>query len=440
MLAFIISLERRADLANTKTMHVYFSGIGGVGIGPLARVARDLGYDVSGSDLHQSRLTDQIAQEGVEVSIGQKEEQIAKVHSQKPIDRIVHTAALPKDHPELKFARENNIAHSKLGEFIAEIVAEHNLKLIAVSGTHGKTSTTAMLAWLFIRLNIPISYIIGTNVPFGPSGHYDNKSEYLVYEADEYDKNMLKFHPYASIIVTADYDHPDTYPTIDDYKQSFKQFADQSKHTVTWKSVADYLDLENQDHRKFLPDDTNFNIKLNGENYRRNASLAIALVEMILEEDGAIHDDLVTAINDFPGTERRFEKLRENIYTDYAHHPEEIRATIDAALEQNKNVVAVYQPHQNVRQHEFKDKYGDCFSKAKGVYWLPTYLSREKDLPILGPNDLIPNLSDPSLAEPKELTKQFAMDLQKLSDEGNLVLFMAAGDLDNWAREHFQEK
>jgi len=135
-------------------MRIYFSGIGGAGIGPLAEIALDAGYKVVGSDLNKSLFTNNLEKRGVKIYFQQNGEDIKTEHSKKPIDWFVYTSALPENHPELVFARANNIKVSKRDEFLADFIEQHNLKLIAVAGTHGKTTTTGMLIWLFNKLQI----------------------------------------------------------------------------------------------------------------------------------------------------------------------------------------------------------------------------------------------------------------------------------------------
>ncbi|HET6622659.1 MAG TPA: Mur ligase domain-containing protein, partial [Candidatus Saccharimonadales bacterium] len=222
-------------------MHIYFSGLGGVAIGPLAEIADGAGFTVSGSDLADNLMTHQLRQRGVDVTIGQDGSQIAAVHAKSPIDWFVYTAALNEDHPELKFARDNDIRTSKRDEFLAELIKQKDLKLVAVSGTHGKTTTTGLLIWVFKQLGIPVSYSIGTTLSFGPSGQFDPDSQYFVYECDEFDRNMLKFQPYLTLITAIDYDHPDTYPTEAEYRQAFVNFLEQSDYSLLWEKDLRYL-------------------------------------------------------------------------------------------------------------------------------------------------------------------------------------------------------
>jgi UDP-N-acetylmuramate--alanine ligase len=216
-------------------MNIYFSGIGGVGLGALAELAHDAGHQVQGSDITESLTTEELAAKGIAVNMKQKGAFLQAVHGMKPLDLFVYTAALPKDHPELEMARHLGIKTVKRDELLLDIIAEKNLKLIAISGTHGKTTTTAMLVWAFQQLGVPVSYAVGTTLSFGPSAHYDPKSQYFVYECDEFDRNFLAFHPYLSIITSIDYDHSDTYGSPEDYVAAFRQFIDQSQSSVVWQ-------------------------------------------------------------------------------------------------------------------------------------------------------------------------------------------------------------
>lgn len=395
-------------------MHIYFSGIGGVGLGPLAEIALDAGYAVSGSDADDSPMFRQLRNRGAEVHLGQEVATINQLHANQPIDWLVYTSALPDNHPELEFARSNGIKTSKRDELLAHIISEKNLKLIAVSGTHGKTTTTAMIVWLFHQLGLPVSYSIGSSISFGPSGVFDSKSNYFIYECDEFDRNFLNFHPFISLVVSQSYDHNDTYPTQADYDQAFEQFRSQSDTTISWKEI-----------------DTT-GITLVGEHNRSNGALAVAAAQKIVDEP---REKLTELLSSFPGTGRRFEKLADNLYSDYAHHPEEIAATLQLAHELSDNVVVAYQPHQNIRQHQIE--YGDCFELAQKIYWLPTYLSREDpNLDILSPEQLTSDLPSEKVVVSSLNDTLHQAIVQDLSD-GKLVIMMGAGSIDSWAREQF---
>lgn len=419
-------------------MNLYFSGIGGVGIGPLAMLALDCGYKVSGSDLKENDMTKLLAQKGARVHIGQDGTQIDDDNKLMPIDWLVHSSALPDNHPELLFAKTNKIKTSKRDEFINVILAEKKLQMIAVAGTHGKTTTTGMLIWLFKSLNVPFSYSVGTTLSFGPPAQYQENSRFFIYECDEFDRNFLHFRPKISAITTVDYDHVETYPTQDDYNYAFTDFISQSLYTILWQKTADHLSLQDTSSAEILSesDPGLFTLTLKGEHTRQNAWLAVQTFHQMFPLYQI--SQLTEVINKFPGTDRRFEKLAENLYTDYAHLPAEITATLQAAQETNKNVVVVYQPHQNVRQNEIlrEGGYKTAFVGAKHVYWLPTFLSREyKDAPTIEATELVETTTNKQSIEVCSMNDDLWQSIKKHIGDGDLVLCMSAGSLDAWIRQ-----
>ncbi len=413
-------------------MNIYFSGIGGVGIGPLAEIAQDAGYSVQGSDVAESLVTDRLQKKrGIAISLTQDGTFLQACHEATPIDWLIHTSALPAHHPELVMARQLGIRTAKRDELLAHIIKDKNLKLIAVAGTHGKTTTAGMLVWTLQQLNIPVSYSIGTTISFGPSGKFDPNSQYFVYECDEFDRNFLHFHPLVSVITSLDYDHPDTYPTAQDYTQAFTQFTQQSDVTIMWQHDNHEIKVSSEEGW-LLQDNEALYIKLPGAHNRRNATLVAKVIEYLQLAD---HGKALEALRTFPGTSRRFEKLAEGLYSDYGHHPVEIAATIQLARELSDHVVLVYQPHQNVRQHEIRDQYRDCFKDAETVYWLPTYLSREDPtLPILTPAQLSENVVNKDVIRIAELDEQLWSNIQAARNSDKLVLAMGAGNIDGWLR------
>ena len=420
-------------------MHIYFSGLGGVAIGPLAEIARDAGYQVSGSDLSDSLMTTQLRESGMNVLIGQDGSQIAEVHSEKPIDWFVYTAALPEDHPELVFAREHGIKTSKRDELIAHIIREKNLKLIAICGTHGKTTTTSMAVWALKQLGIPVSYSVGTTLSFGPSGVFDPESKYFVYECDEFDRNMLHFEPALSLITSIDHDHFDTYPTASDYAQAFVQFIEQSEYSLLWERDLRYLQTDLQaDYEAYDEHMDLSHLKLPGDHVRHNAFLVEQALKRLLPDESPAK--IVSTLNEFPGADRRMERLADNLYSDYGHHPVEIAATLQSARELSDHVVLVYQPHQNVRQHEVRDEYTDVMELAEKIYWLPTYLTREhQDLEVLTPQQLSENLTNRDAVEFADFDDELWQAIERERAAGKLVLVMGAGPIDGWVRQQLAD-
>lgn len=410
-------------------MNIYFCGIGGVGLGPLAEIALDAGHTVQGSDASESLMTQHLTERGVAINTKQKGMFLQTVHNHQPIDWFVYTAGLPEDHPELELARMLGLKITKRDELLKYIVEEKGLKLIAIAGTHGKTTTTAMMVWAMKQLDIPVSYSVGSTLSFGPSGHYEPGSEYFVYECDEFDRNFLHFSPYLSLITSIDYDHPDTYGTPDDYMDAFRQFMSQSAHSIVWQNDANLLGdvndawiLDTND----LPD-----VMLAGDHNRRNATLIVRAAEQL-----TLAGDALEAVNSFPGVDRRFELLAPGLYSDYGHHPAEIAATLQLASEINRDIVLVYQPHQNLRQHEIRTQYTDCFELARDVYWLPTYLTREDpSLAVLTPQELTEDVTNHDAVHFAGLDNTLWEHIQRARDRGALVLLMGAGSIDGWVRE-----
>lgn len=419
-------------------MKIYISGISGTGMGPLALMASRTGIEVSGSDLSKGAIYDELVEAGIEVFIGEQDGEFLKSKISEGVEWFVHTSALPSDAPELLAAKEAGIRISKRDNLTKFLVRKLGLKMVAVAGTHGKTTTTSMVIWLCQEMNLPVSYVVGTTLGFAPSGSYKEDDKYFVYEADEYDRNFLKFYPWFSIITNVSYDHPDIYKTPEDYKDAFETFKRQSENV---------LDSEGEEGPR-----TDM-FTLAGEARRKDAAYALGAVLMIYEDlmmrgEAELPDfnELVEALNEFPGVGRRFERLADGIYTDYAHHPEEIKATMEVAFEEAENlgfkgVVVVYQPHQNTRQHEVQDLYYDAFIGASKVLWLPTYLTREDEsLPVLTPLDFINMLDNAEVAEAAELNDDLWKQICKYREDGYLVLLMTAGPADGWLREKVKSK
>lgn len=405
-------------------MRVFFSGISGTGIGPLAEFAQDADFEVFGSDLHPGAISKELASRNIEVYYGEQDGNfLEKKINEGGVDWFVYTSALPADHPELKLARNLGIKCTKRDEFIAEMIRRKNLKLIAVAGTHGKTTTTAILIWTLTQLGFPISYLVGTTLGWAKSGNYNSNSEYFIYEADEYDRNFLAYNPHIAAITCIDYDHPDIYPTREEYNQAFDQFKSQSENVVENTTI-------------------NPGVTLIGELRRQDGSIALETIRKIT---GFSDDIILHEINRFPGVGRRFERIIEGVYSDYGHHPEEIKATVKMALELKKRdeyggLAVIYQPHQNTRQHEIKDLYKDAFLGADKIFWLPTYLTRENpELSILTPEDLIAILENSEIAQKAEANDELAAEIKTLHNKNWLVLLLTAGPADAWLRDVFKD-
>jgi UDP-N-acetylmuramate--alanine ligase len=431
-------------------MHIYFSGIGGTAIGPLALIAKQAGYEVSGSDKQDSQYIAYLKKRGITgIQIGQTTEQIATVHEKNPIDWVVYSVAVTLEHshpPELVFADKNKIKKSERNEFINFVMKEHKLKMVGVAGTHGKTTTTAMIIWLCQQIGLPVSYSVGAKISFGDMGHYETDSDYFIYEADEFARNFLAFKPYLSAITGVSWDHHEIYPTREDYQSAFREYISQSQRTVLWQEDFDYLKLYSPVNLIVLDSDSPVIelIQLKGRYNRLDAWLAVETVNRL---SGQPIGKLVRYINFFPGLSRRMERLKNNLFTDYAHTPEKIRGAMSVALEMagatNQPLVVIYEPLTDRRQHFVIDEYGDCFEGASQVYWLPSYLAREDPKQKqLRPSELIEHLANPALAKPKKKDAQLIKLIKAHIKDNAMVVAMSGGggdSLDEWLRQNLKE-
>ena len=429
-------------------MHIYFSGIGGAGIGPLAQIAHQAGYDVSGSDKQDSSYIQYLKKHGItNLHIGQSRADIAALHDRQPIDWFVYTSALPLENaqaPELVFCKEQGIKMSKRDELLNVILEEQKLQMIAVAGTHGKTTTTAMITWLFKQLKEPVSYLLPAKTGFAEMGEFDKQGRYFIYEADEFDRNFLAYEPALSVITGVSWDHHEIFPTREDYQAAFRDFISQSQRTFIWEEDADYLNASSDTVNVLSVDDPHLqNITLLGQYNRLDAWLAIQAVHCATE---APIEQLIEHINQFPGLSRRMEEIIPGLYSDYAHTPEKIRGAMSVASEMaadsGQQLVVVYEPLTNRRQHYMLDAYQDVFDGASKLYWIPSYLAREDPgQRVIPPAELISHLSNPEIAESMERDTELKKTIQKHLDAGDMVVCMAGGggnSLDDWLRTEFQ--
>lgn len=419
-------------------MHIYFSGIG-AGTGPLALLAHKAGYDVSCSDKQNHEYVEYLKKRGVEnIHIGQTKEKIQSINASNPIDWVVYSSAVAienPNHPEIVFAKENNIKTSKRDELLNKIIKDSGQKLIAIAGTHGKTTTTAMMIWLFKRLGVTVSYSVGAKLSFGDMSEFDTQSEYFIYEADEYDRNFLEFSPDIAIIPGIDYDHPDIYPTREDYYQAFVDFLNQSEDVYAHTEDVDKIKLSSNEISVKEQEFT-----LPGRVNRKNAQL---VVQAMHDTSNVPIPRLVEIMNQFPGVSRRFERVADGIYSDYAHTPEKIKGALQMAREvAGDNYVVVYEGLHNNRQNFIRKELENLFEDAKKLIIVPSYLAREDEtLEMLTPEKLVQITQSPEIREAANLDDSLKKAINKSVSEGNVVLCLTAGgggSLDEWLRKEFK--
>ena len=428
-------------------MNIYISGISGTGMGPLALMAKNAGYQVFGSDRSRGAISYELDQANIPFEVGNQDGSFLKqIHESHHLDWFVYTSALPEDHPELKLAKFLGLKISKRDELTAYLVKTLGLKMIAIAGTHGKTTTTAMLIWVTQKLQLPAAYIVGSTLSFALSGSYHPNDQYFIYEADEYDRNFLRYEPWLSLITFVSYDHPDIYPSEDDYHQAFLQFEKQSQSLIFASPAATPPNLSIlSDHPLQVLNIPDPCFTLAGSARREDANLVFHAIRQILADQSdhsQISDQqILDILNQFPGVGRRFERLKDGLYSDYAHHPEEIKATVEIAKEEAEKlsktgVVVVYEPHQNTRQHEVFHLYKNVFQGVDHLFWLPTYLTREnQSLKIFTPSDFIKTLDNQVVATPAELNEDLKSKLKDLHQQNYLIILMSAGPADQWFRD-----
>jgi len=376
------STENIADLK--KYQNVHFIGIGGIGVSAIARMMLLEGKNVSGSDTKDSGITDELSLLGAAIFIGQSKDNI-----KENVDLVVYTVAVLEDNPEFISAKERGIKCLSYPEVLGLI--SKNKKTIAVSGTHGKTTTTAMIARIFIDSGKEPTVVVGSKLLEGSDNLRSNfvagEGEYFIVEACEYRRSFLNIHPTIGVITNIDNDHLDYYKDLEDIQSAFRSFAelipkegvlicDRSDERL--KSVIEGLTCTIVDYMDFY--DENIEISVSGEHNRKNASVAIAVGSVC----GIDVSESKKALKEFKGTWRRFENKGETtngvfVYDDYGHHPTEVRATLAGAREKfpNKKITVVFQPHLYSRTRLLIDDFAKSFDDADEVLFLPIYAARE---------------------------------------------------------------
>jgi UDP-N-acetylmuramate--alanine ligase len=330
-------------------MKIHFIGIGGIGVSALAQYYLAKGHKVSGSDLVSSEITDFLIQKGIEIFIGNSKENI-----KQDFDLVIYSPAVKKDNPEFKKAKDLKIKLQSYPEALGQLTKEYYT--IAISGSHGKSTTCAMLGILMQDAGLDPTVIVGTKVKeFGNTNFRLGKSKFLVIEACEYDSSFLHYFPQIIVITNIDKEHLDYFKTFANVKTAFKYF--------TKKLPKDGYLIENKNNKNFKIEKEEIKniLKIPGEHNVLNA-LQVLQVARILGVPDKIS---FKSLSKFSGTWRRFEikqgKVKNKkitLISDYAHHPNEIFATLLAVSEKykNKKIFCVFQPHQHQRTfYLFKD-------------------------------------------------------------------------------------
>lgn len=438
--------------------HIYFIGIGGISMSALARILVQKGINVSGSDIKESELTKKLEGEGIEVKYTQVAENITP-----DIDHVVYTAAISKDNPEFKKAQELNIPLVNRASLLSDIMKGYKYS-IGVSGTHGKTSTTSMLSHILIEAKKDPTISVGGMLPLIGGNLKIGKEEFFLTEACEYTNSFLELSPNVEVILNIEADHLDFFKDLDDIRKSFKKFIaklDDNGILVINEKISNkeelldgfsgkvysfglgkgYVNAKNINYDfegkaefdLYVEDKFTGKIKLSvyGEHNILNALAAIATgmaLDISLE-------DIKRGLEGYGGVHRRFEIKGTvkglTVIDDYAHHPGEIEATIEAAKKlKYKRLCVVFQPHTYSRTKALLEDFARVLSKADLVVLADIYAAREKDTLGVSSKDietLINKKSQKAYYFPTfDEIESFV--LSKL-DKGDICITMGAGDI-----------
>ncbi|MDR2888987.1 MAG: UDP-N-acetylmuramate--L-alanine ligase [Lachnospiraceae bacterium] len=454
-------------------IHVYFMGIGGISMSGLAEILLAEGFTVSGSDLRESPLTRSLTQKGAVIFYGQRAENLSPdyflAHNLPVIDLVVYTSAIKPDNPEYMAMCTLGLSSLSRAELLGQIMQNYSMP-IAVSGTHGKTSTTGMVSEILLAANLDPTLSIGGILNSINGNFRIGQSDFFVTEACEYTNSFLSFSPRISMILNIEADHLDFFKDIDDIRQSFRRFAallppdgtliingniDHSEIITDGLScrIITYGDDPSFDYspssisydhlargtfilkRRNDPDRCEqFTLGSKGEHNVYNSLAAIALADLLDVPSESVHQALVS----FTGTQRRFEEKGTRngitIIDDYAHHPTEITATLKTAQNYpHKKIWCVFQPHTYSRTKAFLDDFASALSLADKVILPDIYAAREKDTLGISSGDLmtaIKNLGTDCFYFPT--TNGFTEIEQFIinnCEENDLLITMGAGDV-----------
>lgn len=436
-------------LENIKKIH--FIGIGGSGMCPLAEILFSEGFELTGSDCNESDTLERIKGYGIPVFMGHKKENIGDTQL------VVYTAAVKDDNPELVAAREKGVPCLERSIMLGIVTRRYN-RSIAVSGTHGKTSTTAMLSQVLIGSGFDPSAIIGGKLPFIGGNSYVGQSDIIVCEACEYVDTFLELTPYISIILNVDADHLDYFKDLDHIKQSFNKFAKQTtgalvingddentldavkdvnlpKVTFGFKSTNDYYVENLKTQGAFSTFDfmskgeklCTIELVVPGTHNIYNALAAAATASYL----GATPMEISENLHKFTGVHRRFEILGKpqgiTVADDFAHHPTELTTTLTAAMNMGFNKVwAIFQPHTFSRTAMLLDDFAKALSIPDQAIISEILAVRETNTYNIYNTDLGKIIDGALCIDTFEDITKFICDNAK---EGDLVLTMGGGNV-----------
>lgn len=446
---------------------IHFVGIGGIGMSGIAEVMKNLGYDVQGSDIAEGPSVERLRGRGIRVMIGHDAENLGDAAV------VVTSTAVRRSNPEVALALENRIPVVRRAEMLAELMRLKNT--VAVAGTHGKTTTTSMIAALLDAGGVDPTVINGGIIESYGSNARLGDSDWMVVEADESDGSFLRLDGTIAVVTNIDPEHLDHYGSFDVVKKSFVEFIENVPfygaavlcidHPVVQELIGQVRD------RRVVTYGFSAQADVRGDNVRpsgggnafdavirqrdgsqrrieniqlpmpgrHNVQNALAAVAVAVEM-GCADEVICTGFGKFGGVRRRFTRVGEVagavVIDDYAHHPVEIRAVLSAAREASQNrVIAIVQPHRFTRLRDLLDDFQSCFNDADIVFAAPVYAAGESAIEGVDSGTLIQGLkarghrAASEIAGPAELAEALAA----LVEPGDLVVCLGAGDITRWA-------
>lgn len=420
---------------------IHFLGIGGSGASAAAAIAEAQGFEVTGCDLEpKNEFTTQF-----------KPTQLLTGHSASHLeggnaDILAVTPAiysLDPQNPELMEAKKLGIPILTWQQFVGAYLTKNKF-VVAICGTHGKTTTTAMIAQMLEDAKLDPTVLLGAINPRWKTNYRLGKSKYFIVEADEFNDNFLPYFPEMTVVTNIEMDHPEYFKDINSYMDSFEKFLLQTKQIIVAnladKNIAEIIkDVMKQSRISALDFnklDINLDLKIPGKHNLANAKAAFQIGLLL----GIMPERIRQSLNSYPGVGRRFEYLGNfqgaKVYSDFGHHPTEIKTTLEAARVKfpNQKIYLFYQPHMFSRTKVLFDDFVQVFKSlpVEKIVILDIYPSREKDTGLVNSQELVKEVNKQHVSYGK--LENIKEEIKQYAKPGEILIFMGAGDIDNTAR------
>ena len=438
---------------------VYFVGAGGIGMSAIARYFLHIGVVVAGYDKTPSALTKELEKEGMDIHYEENVALIPAACKDASSTLVIYTPAIPQEHQELVYFHENGFTIEKRAQVLGTLTRSH--KGLCVAGTHGKTTTSTMCAHIMHQSHVDCNaFLGGISKNYGTNYILSDKSDYVVIEADEFDRSFHWLRPWMSVITATDPDHLDIYGTKEAYLESFRHYTEliqpggaliihknleMKQHVQDGVKIYEYSLNEGDFHAENIkidngeitfdfisPVESISNVEL-GQPVPINIENAVAAMAMA-QLNGCTAEDIKEGIKTYEGVERRFDfKIKDDKHvflSDYAHHPKEIYQSAKSIRElyKNRKITAIFQPHLYSRTRDFYKDFADSLSILDEVILCDIYPAREAPIPGVTSELIYKNLK-PGV-EKSMIHKEDVLDLVKKRDFDVLIV-LGAGDLDN---------